>query len=125
MPSTDLKYFSMMKRSLGFGTLLVIIVILPEQGWMNLECIEDLIFFSRALIWNICVLASPMMFSMRSLGTRMMSCFLDGSLVVNWTFLALLVCCPKATLCISRTFLFGKAGKASFISRAFVTFDVI
>ena len=125
MPSTDLKYFSMTERSLGFGILLVIMVILPEQGQMDSECIEDLTFFSRVLIWNICVLASLMMFSARSLGTGMMACFLDGPLVVNWTFLALLACCLKAALCISRTFLFGKAGKASFILRAFVTFDAI
>jgi len=50
MPSTDLKYFSMMERSLGFGTLLVTMAIPPEQGQMNSECIEDLTFFSRALI---------------------------------------------------------------------------
>ena len=125
MPSTDLKYFSMTERSLGFGILLVIMVILPEQGQMNSERIEDLTFFSRVLIWNICMLASLMMFSVRLLGIRMMACFLDGPLVVNWTFLALLACCPKAALCILRTFLFGKAGKASFILRAFVTFDAI
>ena len=125
MPLTDLKYFSITERSLGFGTLLVIMVIPPEQGRMNSECIEDLTFFSRVLIWNIYMLASSMMFSTRSLGTRMMACFLDSPLVVNWTFLALLVCCPKAALCILRTFLFGKAGKAFFILRAFVTFDVI
>jgi len=46
MPSTDLKYLSMMERSLGFGTLLVTIAIPPEQGWMNSERIEDLTFFS-------------------------------------------------------------------------------
>ena len=125
IPSTDLKYFSMTERSLGFGTLLVIIVILPEQGRMNSERIKDLTFFSRALIWNICMLALPMIFSTRSLGTGMMACFLDSLLVVNWTFLALLACCPKAALCILRTFLFDKAGKASFILRVFVTFDAI
>ena len=73
----------------------------------------------------MCMLASSMMFSTRSLDTGIMACFLDSPLVVNWTFLALLACCPKAALCISRTFLFGKAGKASFILRAFVTFDAI
>jgi len=35
------------------------------------------------------------------------------------------VCWPKAALCISRTFLFGRAGKASLILRAFATFDAI
>jgi len=35
MPLTDLKYFSMMERSLGFSTLLVTIAIPPEQGQMN------------------------------------------------------------------------------------------
>jgi len=46
MPSTDLKYFSMMEKSLGFGTLLVTIAIPPEQGRMNSEHIKDLTFFS-------------------------------------------------------------------------------
>jgi len=50
MPSTDLKYFSMIERSLEFGTLLVMMAIPPEQGQMNSEHIEDLIFFSRVLI---------------------------------------------------------------------------
>ena len=90
MSSTDLKYFSMMERSLGFGTLLITMAIPPEQGQMNLERIEDLTFFSRALIWNMCVLALPMILSTRLLGTRIMACFLEGPLVVNWTFLALL-----------------------------------
>ena len=115
----------MMERSLGFGTLLVMMAIPPEHGRINLEHIDDLTFFSRVLIWNTCVLALPMMLSARSLCTGIMACFLEGPLVVNWTFLALLVCWPKATLCISRTFLFGKAGKAFLILRAFVTFDVI
>ena len=66
-----------------------------------------------------------MMFSVRLLGTGIMACFLDGPLVVNWTFLALLACCLKAALCILRAFLFGKAGKASFILRVFVIFDAI
>ena len=80
----------MMERSLGFGTLLVTMVIPLEQRWMNLERIEDLTFFSRALIWNTCVLVSPMMLSARPLCTGIMACFLEGPLVVNWTFLALL-----------------------------------
>jgi len=92
MPSTDLKYFSIMERSLGFGILLVMMAIPLEQGWMNLERIEDLTFFSRAFIWNTWVLASPMMFSARSLCTGIMACFLEGPLVVTWTFLALLAC---------------------------------
>ena len=71
------------------------------------------------------MLASPIMLSVRSLCTGIMACFLEGPLVVNWTFLVLLVCWPKAALCISRTFLFGRAGKASLILRAFVTFDAI
>ena len=115
----------MMERSLGFSTSLVMMAIPPEQGQINSEHINNLIFFSRALIWNMCVLASPIMLSARSLCTGIMACFLEGPLVVNWTFLALLVCWPKATLCISRTFLFGRAGKASLILRAFVTFDAI
>ena len=115
----------MMERSLGFGTLFVMMVIPPEQGWINLEHIDDLIFFSRALIWNTCVLASPMMPSASSLCIGIMACFLDGPLVVNWTFLALLMCWPKAALCISRTFLFGRAGKASLILRVLVMFDAI
>jgi len=81
----------MIERSLGFGILLVIMAIPPEQEWINSEHIENLTFFSRALIWNTYVLASPMMLSARSLCTRIMACFLEGPLVVNWTFLALLV----------------------------------
>ena len=50
MPSTDLKYFSMMDRSLGLGILLVIIAIPLEHGQMNSERIIDLMFFSNALI---------------------------------------------------------------------------
>ena len=115
----------MIERSLGFGTLLVMMVIPLEQGWINSERINNLTFFSRALIWNTCVLASPMMPSASSLCTGIMACFLDGPLVVNWTFLPLLMCWPKAALCISRTFLFGRAGKASLILRALVTFDAI
>ena len=115
----------MMERLLGFGTLLVMMAIPPEQGRINSERIDDLTFFSRALIWNTYVLASPMMFSASSLCTGIMACFLNGSLVVNWTFLALLMCWPKAVLCISRTFLFGRVGKASLILRALVTLDAI
>ena len=115
----------MMERSLGFGTSLVMMAIPPEQEQINSEHINDLTFFSRALIWNTCVLASPMMLSVSSLCTGIMACFLDSPLVVNWTFLALLMCWPKAALCISRTFLFGRAGKASLILRALVTFDAI
>ena len=125
MPSTDLKYFPIIERSLGFGTSLVMMAIPPEHRQINSEHINNLTFFSRVLIWNTCVLASPMMLSARLLCTGIMVCFLEGPLVVNWTFLALLVCWPKAALCISRTFLFGKAGKASLILRAFVTFDAI
>ena len=113
----------MTERSLGFGTLLVIMAIPPEQGRMNSECINDLTFFSRALIWNIWVLASPIMFSARLLGTRMMAYFLEGPLVVYWTFLVLLTGCAKAALCILRTFLFGRAEKASLILRAFAIYD--
>jgi len=72
----------MTKRSLGFGTLLVIMAIPPEQGRMNSEHIDNLMFFSRALIWKIWVLASPIMFSARSLDTGMMACFLEGPFVV-------------------------------------------
>jgi len=72
----------MTRRSLGFGTLLVIMAIPLEQGQMNSEYIDDLMFFSRALIWNIWVLASPIMFSARLLGTGMIACFLEGPLVV-------------------------------------------
>jgi len=92
MPSTDLKYFPMIERSLGFGTSLVMMAIPLEQGQINSERIEDLTFFSRALIWKTCMLALSMMLSARSLYTGIMACFLEGSLVVNWTFLALLVC---------------------------------
>ena len=123
IPLTDLKYFSMTERSLGFGTLLVIMAIPPEQEQMNSEHINDLTFFSRALIWKIWVLVSPMMFSARLLGTGMMACFLEGPFIVYWTFLVLLIGCTKAALCISRTFLFGRVGKASLILRAFITYD--
>ena len=115
----------MMERSLEFGTSLVMMAIPPEQERINSEHIDDLTFFSRALIWNTCVLALPMMFSASSLCTGIMACFLNGLLVVNWTFLALLICWPKAALCILRTFLFGRAGKASLILRVLVMFDAI
>ena len=72
----------MTERSLGFGTLLVIMTIPPEQGQINSERIDDLTFFSRALIRNIWVLASPIMFLARLLGTGMMVYFLEGPLVV-------------------------------------------
>jgi len=39
-------------------------------------------------------------------------------------FLGLLTGCAKAALCILRTFLFGRVGKASLILRAFVTYDI-
>jgi len=73
----------MIERSLGFGTSLVMMVIPPEQGQINSERIDDLTFFSRALIWNTCVLVSPIMPSASSLCTGIMACFLDGPLVVN------------------------------------------
>ena len=99
----------MMERSLGFGTSLVMMAIPPEHGRINSERIDDLTFFNRVLIWNMWVLASPMMLSASSLCIGIMACFLEGPLVVNWTFLALLVCWPKAAL----------------ILRAFATFDTI
>lgn len=49
-PSIDLKYFSIVERSLGLGTLLVIIEIPPEQGRMNSVRIVDLMFFKIELI---------------------------------------------------------------------------
>lgn len=88
-PSTDLKYFSIIERLLGLGTLLVMIDIPPAQGQMNLVCIVDLMFFNSALIWKIWVLALPIMFLARSRGTRMIACFLKGPLVVGWIFLVL------------------------------------
>ena len=115
----------MMERSLGLGTSLVMMAIPPEHGRINSERIDDLMFLSRVLIWNTWVLASLMMLSARSLCIGIMACFLEGPLVVNWTFLALFVCWPKAALWISRTFLFGRAGKASLILRTFATFDAI
>ena len=69
------------------------------------------------------MLALPIMFSARSLGTRMMAYFLEGPFIVYWTFLVLLTGCAKAALYISRTFLFGRAGKASLILRAFITYN--
>jgi len=81
----------MIERSLGLETLFVIIDIPPEQGQMNSVHIVDLMFFNNVLIWKIWVLASPIMFLMRLEDTRTITCFLDGPLVVCWTFLALLL----------------------------------
>ena len=44
IPSIDLKCFSMIVRSLGLGTLLVIIDILPGHGRINSARNVDLIF---------------------------------------------------------------------------------
>jgi len=49
-PSIDLKYFSIVERSLGLGMLLVIIEIPLEQGQMNSVHIIDLMFFKIELI---------------------------------------------------------------------------
>jgi len=46
----DLKYFSMVVRSLGLGTLLVIIDTPPGQGQINSTHSINLIFFRRVLI---------------------------------------------------------------------------
>jgi len=49
-PSTDLKYFSIVERSLGLGTLFVTIDIPLVHGRMNSVCIVDLIPFKKELI---------------------------------------------------------------------------
>ena len=117
--SADLKYFSMIEKSLGLGMLFVTIKIPLEQGQINSDHIADLMFFSIELIWKIWVLASPVMFLARFDGTGMIACFLDGPLVVNCTFLALFLGLSNAALCISRIFLSERAGKASLILRMF------
>ena len=49
-PLIDLKYFSMVDRSLGLGMLFVTIDNPPAHGQMNSVCIVDLIPFKRELI---------------------------------------------------------------------------
>ena len=122
-PSADLKYFSMIEKSLGLGMLFMTIEIPLEQGQINSDHIADLMFFSIELIWKIWVLASPIMFSARFGGTEMIACFLDSPFVVNCTFLALFVGLSNAMLCISRIFLSGRAGKASLILRTFEVYS--
>ena len=53
MPSIDLKYFSMIVRSLGLGTLFVIMDTLLGYGQINSACSVDLMFFRSVLIWKV------------------------------------------------------------------------
>jgi len=49
----DLRYHSIVVRSLGFRTLFVLIEMPPGQGQMNSALITDLMFLSNMLIWKM------------------------------------------------------------------------
>ena len=89
----------------------------PGQGQMNSALIADLMFFNSMLIWKMWVLASPMMVSLILSEVGTIACFLDRPFVVCCIFHPLLSGLGNAVLCISRIFLFGRAGNASLILR--------
>ena len=63
------------------------------------------------------MLASSIILSVRLEEIEIIAYFLDGLLVVGWTFLPLLFCLGNVVSWISSIFLFGRAGKASLILR--------
>ena len=52
-PFIDLRYLSMVLRSLVLGTLFVLMDIPPGHRWMNLALIVDLMLFNSMLIWKM------------------------------------------------------------------------
>ena len=94
MPSMDLIYLSMTKRSHGVGTLLVVMIMLSVEGLMNSALNVDFIPLRRPLMDITC---SPALFMIELMcwpkrGT--MACFLDGPLVVMDIFFLPLCCVP-------------------------------
>jgi len=94
----DLRYFSIVERSLGLGTLLVLMDKPPGKGHMNLAHKFDLIFFRRALIWKIWELALPIMTLVSLVDTDMIAYFLEEPFIVDWIFFSLLIGLEKAVL---------------------------
>ena len=94
MPSMDLTYLSMTERSLGAGTLLVVMIMLSVAGLMNSTLKVDFIPLRRPLMELTC---SPALFMIEltcwpKRGT--IACFLDGPLVVMDIFFLPLGCVP-------------------------------
>ena len=109
----DLKYFSMIDRSLDAGTLLVQTTMLSVMGLMNSALKVDFTLFKKPLMELMC---NPALFMIDLTcwpRRGMMACFLDSSLVVIDIFLFLGWVIFKDVLCISMIFLFGRAGKVS------------
>ena len=121
MPSIDLMYHSIEVRSLGAGTLLVTMEMLPGQGRIYSACVFDLMFLRRLLMRWTWEPASVMIASACLSKSGTMACFLEGPLVVIW--LVLMEGLSKAALWISMILSFGRAGKASLISRMFAAED--
>ena len=94
MPSMDLTYLSMTRRSYGVGTLFVVMTMLSVEGLMNSALNVDFIPLRRPLMDVTC---SPALFMIElmwwpNMGT--MACFLDGPLVVMDIFFLPLGCVP-------------------------------
>ena len=53
VPLIDLRYLSIVLRSLVFRTLFVLMDTSLGQGWMNSALVADLIFFNSILIWKM------------------------------------------------------------------------
>ena len=107
----------MVLRSLVFGTLFMLMDTPPGHGQMNSALIVDLMLFNSMLIWKMWVLASPMMMSLMLSEVGIMACFLDGPFVVCCILRPLLSGLGNTASCISRIFLFGRAGNTSLILR--------
>ena len=114
IPSMDLMYLSMIEKSLGAGTLLVVMIMLWVAGLMNSALKVDFIPLSIPLITLTCIPALFMIEVMcwPKMGT--IACFLDGPLVVVTIFFFFLGCeLFSVALWISIIFLLGRAGNAS------------
>ena len=107
-PAIDLRYFFIVKRSLGLGTLLVLMDRPPGKGHMNLAHKFDLIFFRRVLIWKIWELVSPIITSVSLVDTNMIACFLEEPFIVGWIFFPLLIGLEKAVLLHCKRIFCGK-----------------
>ena len=94
MPSMDLTYLSMTRRSHDVGTLFVVMTMLSVEGLINSALNVDFIPLRRPLMDVTC---SPALFMIElmwwpNMGT--MACFLDGPLVVMDIFFLPLGCVP-------------------------------
>ena len=92
MPLIDLMYLSMTERSLGVGTLLVVMIMLSVVGLMNSALRVDFISLRRLLIE---LTYSPALFMIELtcwLKRGTIACFLDGPLVVMDIFFLPLGC---------------------------------